>query len=239
MTTCREKINYALLPSKGNKTISIKINSEGNVIVRAPKFVIKEKINHLVSAKSEWILEKQKYFKMLKKLYLPKEFKSGESFCFFGRNIRLKINQTKNSDNPLCVLNSGRLNVFLSKPSLGKMGFNIVRKWYEEQTALIVENFINKHSPSLNVKPERIIMANQSKRWGSCSSNGQIRFNWRISMMPPSVIEYIVVHELCHLKAHNHSKKFWDIVKSVLPDYEIRRQWLCANGLGIILTNKK
>ena len=72
-------------------------------------------------------------------------------------------------------------------------------------------------------------------RWGSCGSKGTLNFSWRLMMAPPAVVEYVVVHELCHLRQHNHSKAFWALVESILPDYKQRQKWLKANGRALVL----
>lgn len=105
-----------------------------------------------------------------------------------------------------------------------------IREFYTHLTRRRVETLVRKHSLALAVSPSGLAISNQEKRWASCSKSGGIRCNWRLSMMPAPVLEYVVVHELCHLKMHDHSPRFWRVVKSVLPDYEKRRQWLRANG---------
>lgn len=82
---------------------------------------------------------------------------------------------------------------------------------------------------------EKIVIRDQKTRWGSCSSTGTLSFNYRLMLAPPSVLDYVVVHELCHLKHMNHSADFWQTVESVLPDYKIRRTWLKEHGNELTL----
>jgi predicted metal-dependent hydrolase len=85
-------------------------------------------------------------------------------------------------------------------------------------------------------KFDKLIMAKakeQKRRWGSCTSRGDLYFNWRLAMAPPGIIDYIVVHELCHLAHKDHSRKFWDLVGSILPDFKKRKKWLKENGLKL------
>ena len=76
----------------------------------------------------------------------------------------------------------------------------------------------------------RITIREQKTRWGSCSSKGNLNFNWKLILAPPEVLDYVVVHELCHLKKMNHSKAFWDEVGKVMPEYETYKLWLKENG---------
>lgn len=83
---------------------------------------------------------------------------------------------------------------------------------------------------------ERITIRNQKTRWGSCSSHGTLSFNWRLMLAPPGILDYVVVHELCHLLHMNHSPAFWDCVGSILPDYKVRRKWLREHGNELTLS---
>jgi len=218
-TVAEPRVGYSLLPSKGSKSICLRVNRDGSVTVRAPRFVTKSTVEQFIGKRTAWIVEKQKYFEQLLVLYPPKEFKNGESFQFLGRNLRLRLKHVINLKTPKCKVESGRLKLFL----------------YAKHTELRTAAFVRKHSSALAVKSGRISVVDQKKRWGSCSRKGDIRINWRLALMPPAVIEYIIVHELCHLKVHDHSPKFWNIVKSVLPDYENRRAWLRQHGPAVFL----
>jgi len=90
----------------------------------------------------------------------------------------------------------------------------------------------------MDLFPKEIIIKDQKKRWASCSKDGTLRFNWRISMAPISIVDYIVVHELCHLKVKSHSSDFWKLVSITLPDYQKRRDWL-KNNIGIFRFTSK
>lgn len=84
-----------------------------------------------------------------------------------------------------------------------------------------------------STKINRIMVKEQKKRWGSCSSKGNLNFNWRLILAPPEVLDYVVVHEMCHLKYMNHSKEFWCEVERILPDYKERRKWLKEKGTSL------
>jgi len=237
-TVAVPRVNYNLLPSKGRKSVCLRVNRDGTVTVRAPKYVSKNYIDGFVQKRAAWIAEKQKYFERLLILYPPKKFENGESFQFLGRNLRLRLQQVVDLKIPKCKVESGRLKLFLNGQTgteFKAVASSTIRNLYAKHTALRTAAFVRKHSSALAVKSGRISVVDQKKRWGSCSRKGDIRINWRLAMMPPAVIEYIIVHELCHLKVHDHSPKFWGIVKSVLPDYENRRAWLRQHGPAVFL----
>lgn len=237
-TTPVEPVAYTRLPSKGRKSVSLRVRKDGTVTVRAPRFVSNIYVEQFVAGRSGWIREKQEYFNRLQTLYPPKEFKNGESFPFVGRDLRLRLLHVAGLEIPKCKIEAGRIKLLLNGqvgPALKAAASEAVSNLYARHTALRTSAFVRRHAAALAIKPGRISVVDQKKRWGSCSRKGDIRINWRLAMMPPAVIEYVVVHELCHIKVHSHSSKFWSIVKSILPDYETRRAWLRRNGPAVFL----
>ncbi|MEW6088311.1 MAG: YgjP-like metallopeptidase domain-containing protein [bacterium] len=107
---------------------------------------------------------------------------------------------------------------------------NILARWYKKHAKIVLSKRVKIYSKKLKLITPEIILANQSKRWGSCNRKGQIRFNWHIVMASMFLVDYVVAHELCHLKYANHSKNFWKMLGTILPDYEIRRERLRREG---------
>ena len=93
-----------------------------------------------------------------------------------------------------------------------------------------IESRVNAYKKAMGVTIGWITIRNQKTRWGSCSSEKNLNFNWKLILAPPEVLDYVVVHELCHLKEMNHSKAFWDEVGKVMPEYETYKLWLKENG---------
>ncbi len=105
-----------------------------------------------------------------------------------------------------------------------------LEKFYKEQAIDVLKERTDYYSNILKVAPKNIVIKNQKTLWGSCSSKGNINYNYKIVMAPLEILDYIVVHELCHLVYMNHSKDFWDLVESIIPDWKKRRNWLKENG---------
>ena len=103
-----------------------------------------------------------------------------------------------------------------------------------EQTRKLVAERVRYYAPIIGVTYGQIAIRTQHTRWGSCSSKGNLNFNCLLVLVPPEVLDYIVVHELCHRKELNHSERFWYEVEKILPDYKIRKTWLKKNGTGLI-----
>lgn len=232
------KLFYTIKPKQRAKTITIRVDHHNGINVSVSKTVRKSFIRDVIKKKAEWILEKQSYFQQLLYKNPPKDFVNGETFPLLGRNYRLKLVRMPDLREYSCNLYGKRILVGIDGQvgdALKEMVKRTVQQWYLHQTEEKVRESIQKYSSVLGLIPRSIKVVHQAKRWASCSKSGNLRFNWMISMMPISVLNYVVVHELCHIKIHNHSPTFWRTLKSILPDYENHREWLRENGLRLTL----
>jgi len=229
----RKRIDYKIKRGKRKKTLAINITPAAQVIVLAPEFLSREEIGKIVRKKARWILKKQEFFKALEVLYPKKEFVSGEQILYLGHKYRLKVKESEKQCSGEPELVGRRIYISVAKnlnpESREKTIKDTLINWYFSKAEQIIKSRVNRYSKILNVKPKDIKIKNQKKRWGSCSSNGILRFNWRVAIAPISIIDYIVVHELSHLKIKNHSPDFWRFVSLALPDYQERRNWLKNN----------
>ncbi|MDT8900678.1 M48 family metallopeptidase [Anaeroselena agilis] len=105
-----------------------------------------------------------------------------------------------------------------------------LRHWYVEQARAVLTERTAQWAEVLGVRPLRIFIREQKSRWGSCSSRGNVNYNWRVVMAPPAVVDYLVIHELCHMREANHSAAFWRLVEAADPDYREHRKWLRSHG---------
>jgi len=103
-------------------------------------------------------------------------------------------------------------------------------EWYKKEARTKYKERVEHYRKKLGVSYNKIFIRDQKTRWGSCSSKGNLNFNWRLIMAPLSIMDYIVVHELVHLIHPNHGRDFWKLVESVIPDYKEKKQWLRING---------
>jgi len=108
-----------------------------------------------------------------------------------------------------------------------------LKNWYRQRTLQLLTEPLRRYARLLGVEPRSVKIADAKSRWGSCSARGDLRFCWRLAALPVAVFEYIVLHELAHIQAHNHSKTFWGIVERFCPDYRIHRRWLRQNSRQI------
>lgn len=209
--------------------MGIEVNSASGVTVLAPEDLNEEKILEFVGKKAGWIIERQEKIKN-RDSNLAKEFVSGEAFSYLGKEYRLKIIRAASEKVGKCEFDNGRFRIEIS-PSLDDEKRKMAVKeallgWYLKKAQEKIRWRIHYYSGMVGRKPEFIEIKSQKKRWGSCSSAGVVRFNWKIIMAPLSILDYVIVHELCHLLYKHHSSQFWQKVQSVLPDYKRRRSLL-------------
>jgi hypothetical protein len=235
------RINFEIKRGNRKKSVAIHVHPTAMVTVLTPQHLDKEKIRMIVQKKAKWIIEKQEQIRNNGGSNPVKEFVSGESFPYLGRHYRLKVIKASSDAEGHCRLVNGRFLVEVNGNSGGEGGRAAVKRklfrYYLEHAREKIEERMNRFAQQIGRWPANIEIKNQERRWGSCSRTGVIRLNWKIIMAPISVMDYVIVHELCHLIYPFHSTHFWHKVQSIIPDYKKRRHWLKElslqiNGLG-------
>ncbi|MEW8359706.1 MAG: SprT family zinc-dependent metalloprotease [Candidatus Thiodiazotropha sp.] len=206
------------------KTATVKVD-EGKVSVVIPKNLSDSRIKELVTNKTRWIREKILIHRQSAPSK-PKEYVSGESFTYLGRNYRLKVETGKTKS---VKLKNGKLIVTIPKKSPEKIQ-DALTQWYREHAEQKLREKSERYSKLIGIQPKSISIKTFKSRWGSCHSNGDVQFNWKIIIAPNRIVDYVVVHEICHMKQHNHSPKFWKCVEKIFPDYLECKGWLKENG---------
>lgn len=204
------------------RTIALEIARDASLIVRAPFRTPLDFIEKVVFKKRFWIKEKQEFVRDRYTKVIPKEFVSGEGFLYLGNMYKLEFVDVLNM--PIVFNNSfkiARKNYDIAK--------EILIGWYQEQAYQKISERVNWHSSLSGLKYNKIKLSDAQKRWGSCSAKGNLNFSWRLIMAPLRVLDYVVVHELAHLEEKNHSKRFWNKIKIMQPDYEQYKDWLKEN----------
>jgi predicted metal-dependent hydrolase len=202
------------------KTISLQILSDLTIIVTVPSFFPESKITKIIKEKEEWIKQKQLEIQMRKP---QKDVHNGEAFLYLGKIYPLAIRQNQKN----IVELSDRLYIGSANKTYIKQ---YVTTWYRQQAKKIITERVYHYSRLANLDFQSIKMTSATTRWGSCSSEKNLNFNWKLIMAPLPVIDYVVVHELAHLKELNHSKAFWETVRKMFPLYRQYRTWLKRNG---------
>lgn len=222
-------ITFNLIYRK-RKTMSIEVETTGEVTVIAPVGTSTDDVIEKVKSRAGWIVSKQYESKFISDTKIKREAVSGESYMYLGRNYSLDIRVDENIDNISVKLFQGKfvVNTYIKDEDLIKKA---MENWYREKTLAKVKERVSYYSSYFNNEVTTVKVKEQKKRWASCTSKNELLFNWRCVMAPVFVLDYIVVHEMCHMEYKNHSKDFWNRVYAVMPDYEVRKSWLKNNGI--------
>ncbi len=224
-------ISYGVIRSR-RTTADIVVERDGRVIVRAPAEFPDERIEDIVQSKRYWIYKTLAEWRDLNATRVLREYRNGEGFLYLGRSYRLSL--VADQHVPL-LLRNGR---FCLRRDLVDLGEVVAAKaaFREYFTARGQERLVQRvryYAPKVGVTPRDIDVRELGNRWASCSSNGNLAFHWKCMMAPPTIIDYIVVHELCHFHSFDHTEAFWNEVDKVLPDYGERKEWLKKNGAAM------
>jgi predicted metal-dependent hydrolase len=208
------------------KTLSLIVETDGTLTVRAPLRMKEADIWRFIEGKSVWIERKQSLAG--KAGLVPRQYVDGERFLYLGKEIRLRLVP---DGKPALVMDR----VFKLARSAQPRAASVFEAWYKKQARAVlaerVKFFAHKHDFAV----DKIRISSARTRWGSCSAKKTLSFTWRLVMAPLEVIDYVVVHELCHLRELNHSPSFWAQVEAILPDYRSRRKWLKQNSVKLRL----
>lgn len=219
-------LRFRLRRSDRRKTMQITVERDGRLTMTAPPQAARAQLERFAKAKRQWVYEKL----ALKEMLPPaprKEFVSGEGFAYLGRSYRLKV--VTEARVPL-KLEAGRFVLRRADASRGEQAF---AKWYLEHAQPWLSARAADWSMRLAVQPSGVTVRDQGYRWGSCGTDGQVYFHWKVIHLPPKLIDYVIVHELVHLKHGDHGPAFWAAVGRAMPDFEARRGQL--RDLGAVL----
>lgn len=201
------------------KSISLSVSCDATLTVRAPHRISLEYIKSLVFKKRFWILKKKQQV-LSRGTVKPKEFVEGEEFFYLGERYKLRICDAEE----IKLLDDLYFPVKFLGNARAKMN-----SWYRERAREIIFERADWYSKVTGWKFKSISVTGAARRWGSCGPNGSLNFSFRLAMAPPEVIDYVVAHELAHIPEKNHSTRFWAKVRTVLPDYKVRQEWLREN----------
>ncbi|MEQ8907950.1 MAG: SprT family zinc-dependent metalloprotease [Vicingaceae bacterium] len=208
------------------KTLGIKVHPDKSVRVIAPHETSTEKIKEKVKSKAAWILKQQDFFIGFHPKTPARKYISGESHLYLGKRYRLRIRESKSESVKLL---NGYLYI-LTKDKADKIRIkNQLCLWYEEKAATHFERIIEQYQPlaeKLSEKQVKVYYRWLEKRWGSCSKTARINLNYELIKAPKKCIEYVVVHELCHLAHLNHSRAFYELLEENFPNWKKTKSYL-------------
>jgi predicted metal-dependent hydrolase len=219
-----DELTFSIRRSSRRKTLEIGVDRQGQLTLSAPTGCPGEEIERFARARKFWV-----YTKLAKKdlLYRPvpaKEFVDGEGFLYLGRSYRLKL--VDEQEVPFKLLN-GRL--CLRRQDLSDARKLLVR-WYAARAALLLPERVLLYQSAVAVSPNGLRVQDLGYRWGSCGKGERLFFHWKTMLLPMRIIDYVVAHEMVHLREPHHTPEFWRLVERAMPDCARRKDWLAEHG---------
>jgi predicted metal-dependent hydrolase len=217
-------IKYSLKRSrKRKKTISLQIGNNSEITIYAPYFTPVTEINRFVEEKQNWIDRAMRRQAKLQVGHEEKTYVTGENFYYLGQNYPLEA-YFEPLENAGVIFWNNRF--FLNCPPNPEMRKNYFVSWYKKKARQYLLERVDFYESMFKLKSSGIRITSAESRWGSCSEDNHLSFSFRLMMAPPEIVDYVVVHEMMHIREKNHSSKFWNLVVEVIPDFKAHRRWL-------------
>ncbi len=217
-------IAYAVRRSQRRRTVSIAIDPSEGVVVTAPGATSMARLDNVVRAKARWIV--QHLGRQPGEGRAAREFVSGETFLYLGRQVRLRVVRAEETRVAL-----SRGNLVVESADLSPLAVRrALVAWYRRRAGERLPERVSAWAKKMGIEPPAVLIREQRRRWGSCDPKGNLRFNWRIVQAPMRLVDYVVAHELVHRTHRHHTTEFWSALEEVLKDSSTRRARLRALG---------
>jgi len=234
-----KQMELEVIESKRRKnSFAISIEADGKVMVRVPEGSSREEILSVVKKNRKWILKKQDELEKKKEEKLPFLSETGIGILYQGKIKEMIIRKNNAFVCPTIREGEGKIIIYTAKEenTLLKAALS---EWYWKEAKKMIEKRVAYFRPFVKEQIGTIRIKEQKSRWGSCSGKGNLNFNWRLILAPPEVLDYVVAHEMAHLKYMDHSTAFWNHVSELMPDYSQWNNWLKQNGTYLIQYENK
>ena len=228
-----ESIGYNLVYKK-RKTKGIYIDLYGNIEVRVPKDTSEECVFRFLEEKWDWVQQNSKEIKEKMGEHKAKVYEHGENFLYLGNTYPIQVFPNIDIKQDYIEFVGDVLNVYVKQHEDERVK-QALKRFYYQQCKSLVEKRIQFNQSNFKTKPRSIRISDNKSNWGSCDSKLQLTFNWKLAMAPQEVIDYVVVHEMCHMVHLNHDRSFWRLVGKILPGYEQMQNWLVLSSWKMIV----
>ena len=226
------RIEYTLIQTH-RASVLFQALPEGVVKVYAPKYLGLREIDRMVRERADQLLDMQR--KVDEKIETDRRnhpVTDGSPILIEGRRATLRLSQGRRTRGELT---GDEYRLTLPKPDSDPDVRAAIRSTLSARALERIRQRLDYYAPRIGRRPGRVAIRDQKSRWGSCSAKGNVNFNWKLIMAPPEALDYVVIHELCHLYEFNHSPRFWSLVRNQMPDYEVWKKWLKAHTEDLFL----
>lgn len=231
-------LSYQLKVSKKRRSIGFQVREQG-VIVTVPYALDERLLHEALAAKYDWLALKLGQVKQQAQRTprLPTQLIDGDCWPLFGEYLPVRIEQGRYHQ--INLTDAGIQIIFTARQHSQASRWRLWQQWYRQQALWFAEDRVDywlaKMASELPQLPASVSVRQYRSRWGSCSSRGELKFNYLLAMVPKSVFDYVVVHELCHLKHMHHGKAFWLMVEAYCPQWRQQRSWLKQHAVGLLM----
>lgn len=222
-----DDLHFVIQRSAKRRSMQITVERTGELFVTAPQQVSIEQLTAFVTEKRLWVYTKLAEKERLQRPVTQKQYVTGEGFLYLGRTYRLKLADSQ--DVPLKLMH-GR---FLLDKNVTDVAREHFIRWYSEKAKVWLMTRVVDYQARLEIKPAGVKVQDLGYRWGSCGKGNWLYFHWKSILLPARIAEYVVVHEIAHLKEPHHTPGFWLLVERLMPDYAQRRAWLAEHGIDV------
>jgi predicted metal-dependent hydrolase len=238
-----ETLQVHIIRSK-RKTVCMSVNKDGSVTVKAPlRYPTEKEITGFIEQKIDWILKQREIQQDREDMRLVRRFETDYSFPYLGEERLVEMQSGKKTkisyeigkiliQTPFYDALADDYEAEENKIAIEKLQSEL-KKWYKKQAAAYITKRVEYYKDIVGVTVSSVSIKSRKSQWGSCDSNGDITFSWRLVMAHPESIDYVVIHELCHRKHMDNSSKFWKEVQKYMPDYKVKKQWLEENSMNL------
>jgi len=219
-----QTITYTVKRSLRAKRVRLEVRPQTGLTVIVPRSYNIGQLSGLLQSKGRWISRNLSRCSHFQSLSAEKDLSSGDTVPYLGRDLELAKRENHRGVGSV-TLNGNTLAV---NPGLFKNGILelALEQWYRTAAAKLINERADKLSSQMGISYKRVVIRSQKTRWGSCSHKKNLSFNWKLIMAPEPVINYVIIHELIHLKEMNHSKRFWELVSQYCPGWREYKKWL-------------
>lgn len=224
-----QKISYRIVQSKRARRMRITVAASG-VTVTLPAGVKVVEAERMLQQNSHWLLAQ---LERMSKRKPPANSLPEDVILLRGKPVRIEVVEEPNRISRMHITEQREKLVARIPAGSGKNPRSLVEPWMRQQARSEIEEIVRQQAARMNLKYKSVSIRDQRTRWGSCSSKGTLSFNWRLIMAPREVLEYVVIHELAHIRQPNHSSAFWHVVETYAPNYKLLRQWLRKNAASL------
>ena len=218
-----------IIHSSRRNTFLVEVKRDGSLFLRVPEGSSVEATQKAIDSKMRWILKQRADIYRLDISDRPKKFADGEKFLYLGVVYPLSVDGACEAQ---LVFDGEK---FILSTEHRSQARDIFIDWYREHAERHISEKVKRYSAQYNISYDKIIITNAEKRWGSCNTKGILRFSWRLAMAPQDIIDYVIIHELMHIKHMNHSRAYWQEVIAAMPDFKLRKRWLYRHGNRLVI----